>query len=79
MSYFRFDNYPFFFAANTFLFLSLFGKVTKFMYLGLPKASTATAKSFAGAMSEDKEEWVLMACLDDIETGCDFSSADPSA
>lgn len=48
------------------------------MYLGLPKASTATAKSFAGAMSEDKEEWVLMACLADIETGCDFSSADPS-
>ena len=49
------------------------------MYLGLPKSSYDSATSFSDAMADEKEEWVLIACLDDFDLGCDFSSADPAA
>jgi hypothetical protein len=53
--------------------------VTKFMYLGLPKTSTDSVNTFADAMADEKQEWFLMACLDELETGCDFSKADPTS
>lgn len=55
------------------------GPVTKFMYLGLPKSSADTAASFSDGMTTEKQEWVLMACLDGLDMGCDFSKADPTA
>ena len=54
-------------------------QVTKFMYLGLPKSSTDSVNTFADAMADEKQEWFLMACLDELETGCDFSKADPTS
>jgi len=54
------------------------GPVTKFVYLALPTATSATVGSFDAGMAAGMQEYVLMACLDDgIEQGCDFSSASP--
>lgn len=49
------------------------GPITKFMYLGLPLQDSDTAASFDDAMADTKQEFVLVACLDNIH-GCDFSS-----
>lgn len=55
---------------------SSLGPITKFMYIALPLSSSSTVESFDAGMAHGKQEFVLMACKDNI-VGCDFSSAKP--